>query len=80
VLIAAFMVAIFLGPRRWMAWAAELRDRVRLIGAALRARRDPPQDAGEAPRDSYEALRKPDEPAPDAGEAPRDTDEPLLRD
>ncbi len=29
VLIAAFMVAIFLGPRRWMAWA----------GGAARARR-----------------------------------------
>jgi hypothetical protein len=41
VLIAAFMVAIFLGPRRWMAWAGELRERVRLVRAALRARRTP---------------------------------------
>jgi hypothetical protein len=49
VLIAAFMVAIFLGPRRWMAWADELRDRVRLIRTALRARRRPPRDSGEAP-------------------------------
>jgi len=55
VLIAAFMVAIFLGPRRWMAWADELRDRVRLIRTALRARRDPPRDSGEAPRDTGEA-------------------------
>ena len=60
------MVAIFLGPRRWMAWAAQLRDRVRLIRAALRARRDPP-------RDTDEALR-------DTDEAPWDTDEPPLRD
>jgi hypothetical protein len=66
VLIAAFMVAIFLGPRRWMAWAAQLRDRVRLIRAALRARREPP-------RDTDEALR-------DTDEAPRDTDEAPLRD
>ena len=65
-LIAAFMVAIFLGPRRWMAWAAQLRERVRLIRAALRARRDPP-------RDTDEALR-------DTDEAPWDTDEPPLRD
>ena len=65
-LIAAFMVAIFLGPRRWMAWAAQLRDRVRLIRAALRARREPP-------RDTDEALR-------DTDEAPRDTDEAPLRD
>ena len=35
VLIAAFMVAIFLGPRRWMAWAAGARDRVALIRARL---------------------------------------------
>jgi hypothetical protein len=55
VLIAAFMVAIFLGPRRWMAWVAELRDRVRLIKAALRARRDPPRDSGDPPRDTGEA-------------------------
>jgi hypothetical protein len=41
VLIAAFMVAIFLGPRRWMAWAGELRERARLVRAALRARRTP---------------------------------------
>jgi hypothetical protein len=41
VLIAAFMVAIFLGPRRWMAWAAEARERVRLMRAAWRARREP---------------------------------------
>jgi hypothetical protein len=73
VLIAAFMVAIFLGPRRWMAWAAELRDRVRLIRAALRARRDPPRDTGEALRDIDEALRKP-------GEPPRNADDPPLRD
>lgn len=45
VMIAAFMVAIFLGPRRWMAWGAELRDRVRLARAALHGRRDePPED------------------------------------
>jgi hypothetical protein len=61
VLIAAFMVAIFLGPRRWMAWAAELRDRVRLIRAALRARRDPLRDTGEAPQDTDEAPRDTDE-------------------
>jgi hypothetical protein len=41
VLIAAFMVAIFLGPRRWIAWAGELRERVVLVRAALRARRAP---------------------------------------
>jgi len=41
VLIAAFMVAIFLGPRRWMAWAAGARERVALIRAARRARREP---------------------------------------
>ena len=40
VLIATFMVAIFLGPRRWMAWAAEARDHVRLVRAALRDRRE----------------------------------------
>jgi hypothetical protein len=62
VLIAAFMVAIFLGPRRWMAWAAQLRDRVRLIRAALRARRDPPRDTDEALRDTDEAPRGIDEP------------------
>jgi hypothetical protein len=61
VLIAAFMVAIFLGPRRWMAWAAELHDRVRLIRAALRARRDPLRDTGEAPQDTDEAPRDTDE-------------------
>jgi hypothetical protein len=55
VLIAAFMVAIFLGPRRWMAWVAELRDRVRLIRAALRARHDPSREPNEAPRDPGEA-------------------------
>ena len=60
------MVAIFLGPRRWMAWAAQLCDQVRLIRAALRARREPP-------RDTDEALR-------DTDEAPWDTDEPPLRD
>ena len=48
------MVAIFLGPRRWMAWAAQLRDRVRLIRAALRARREPPRDTDEAPWDTDE--------------------------
>jgi hypothetical protein len=62
VLIAAFMVAIFLGPRRWMAWAAQLRERVRLIRAALRARRDPPRDTYEAPRDIDEPSRDTDEP------------------
>jgi hypothetical protein len=67
------MVAIFLGPRRWMAWAAELRDRIRLIRAALRGRRDPPRDAGEALQDT-------DEPPPGTREALPDTDEPLLRD
>jgi hypothetical protein len=41
VLIAAFMVAIFLGPRRWMAWAAGARERVTLMRAAWRARREP---------------------------------------
>ena len=59
VLIAAFMVAIFLGPRRWMAWAAELRDRVSLIRAALRARSAAPQRSEETiddpPRDRDEA-------------------------
>ncbi len=45
VMIAAFMVAIFLGPRRWMAWGGELRDRVRLVRAALRARRERPPEA-----------------------------------
>ena len=44
VMIAAFMVAIFLGPRRWMAWAAGLRERVGLIRAAWRARRGEPPD------------------------------------
>ena len=44
VLIAAFMVAIFLGPRRWMAWAAGLRERVGLVRAALRARRHEPPE------------------------------------
>ncbi len=41
VLIAAFMVAIFLGPRRWMAWAAGARERVALVRAAWRARHEP---------------------------------------
>ena len=41
VLIATFMVALFLGPRRWMAWASGARDRVRLVRTALRDRRDP---------------------------------------
>ena len=41
VMIAAFMVAIFLGPRRWMAAAAEVRERVRVVRAAWRARREP---------------------------------------
>jgi len=41
VMIAAFMVAIFLGPRRWMAWAAGARQRVTLIRAAWRERREP---------------------------------------
>ncbi len=41
VLIAAFMVAIFLGPRRWIAWAGELRERVGVVRAVLRARRMP---------------------------------------
>ncbi len=45
VMIAAFMVAIFLGPRRWMAWGGELRDRVRLVRAGMRARREKPPEA-----------------------------------
>ena len=41
VLIAAFMVAIFLGPRRWMAWAAGAARAHRLVRAAWRARHEP---------------------------------------
>jgi hypothetical protein len=44
VMIAAFMVAIFLGPRRWMAWGDGLRERVRLVRAALRARHGEPPE------------------------------------
>jgi hypothetical protein len=51
VLIAAFMVAIFLGPRRWMAWSAELRDRVRLVRAVRRARRIPAAESLRPPPD-----------------------------
>ena len=40
VMIAAFMVAIFLGPRRWIAAAATVRERVRLVRAAWRARHE----------------------------------------
>ena len=40
VMIAAFMVAIFLGPRRWMAWGSEVRERLALMQAARRARRE----------------------------------------
>ena len=41
VLIAAFMVAIFLGPRRWIAWAGATRERLALVRAAWHARREP---------------------------------------
>jgi hypothetical protein len=61
VLIAAFMVAIFLGPRRWMAWAAGLRERIRVVRAVLRAHRAP--GAGAIPP-------SPDEP-PSGGDGPR---------
>ncbi len=64
VLIAAFMVAIFLGPRRWMTWASGLRERVRVVRAVLRARRAP--GAGGTLPGPSEPPPTPDEPPPGA--------------
>ncbi len=74
VLIAAFMVAIFLGPRRWMAWAAELRDRVRLIRGLLGERRAP--GAGRTSQSSHEPPPQTHEPPPQTREPPPDNHEP----
>ena len=54
-IIAAFMVAIFLGPRRWLLWASLLRGR-RPTPAA-----PPAASAGEG---RPAATDRPEEPAP----------------
>jgi len=58
VIIAAFMVALLLGPRRWMLWASSLRGR--------RSTLAPPDAPGPsaAPGPSGESQR------PDRGEGP----------
>lgn len=63
VMIATFMVAIFLGPRRWMDWAAQARDHVAAVRVAVRARREPPDSttdgpSGSTPGEPPEARRR----------------------